>query len=58
MIDRHYGHLAKDGRQHAINLLDTFTAASAPTSTSVDVVDVTWTPDRRHVGDPAPANTP
>jgi integrase len=22
MIDRHYGHLAKDGRQHAIDLLD------------------------------------
>jgi hypothetical protein len=26
MIDRHYSHLAKDGRRHAINLLDTFTA--------------------------------
>jgi integrase len=26
MIDRHYGHLAKDGREHAINLLDTYTA--------------------------------
>ena len=24
MIDRHYGHLAKDGRQHAIDLLDSF----------------------------------
>ena len=24
MIDRHYGHLAKDGRQHAIDLLDNF----------------------------------
>jgi hypothetical protein len=58
MIDRHYGHLAKDGRQHAINLLDTFTAAAASTSTSVDVVDVRWTPDGRHLGDPAPANTP
>lgn len=22
MIDRHYGHLARDGRQHAISLLD------------------------------------
>jgi hypothetical protein len=22
MIDRHYGHLARDGRQHAIELLD------------------------------------
>jgi hypothetical protein len=58
MIDRHYGHLAKDGRQYAINLLDTFTAAAPSTPTSVDVVDVTWTPDRRRVSDPAPANTP
>ena len=24
MIDRHYGHLARDGRDHAINLLDTY----------------------------------
>jgi hypothetical protein len=22
MIDRHYGHLARDGREHAIGLLD------------------------------------
>jgi hypothetical protein len=22
MIDRHYGHLARDGREHAIKLLD------------------------------------
>jgi hypothetical protein len=22
MIDRHYGHLARDGREHAIRLLD------------------------------------
>jgi len=22
LIDRHYGHLARDGRDHAINLLD------------------------------------
>jgi len=22
MIDRHYGHLARDGREHAITLLD------------------------------------
>jgi hypothetical protein len=22
MIDRHYGHLARDGREHAIQLLD------------------------------------
>ena len=29
MIDRHYGHLARDGREHAIRLLDTFNAAPA-----------------------------
>ena len=38
MIDRHYGHPAKDGRQHAINLLDTYTA-------DVHRVDATWTPN-------------
>ena len=26
MIDRHYGHLARDGRDHAIRLLDTLNA--------------------------------
>jgi hypothetical protein len=26
MIDRHYGHLARDGREHAIQLLDTLNA--------------------------------
>ena len=45
MIDRHYGHLARDGREHAIRLLD---ALNAPTT--VDVrgrsVDVR-TPTRR-----------
>jgi hypothetical protein len=29
MIDRHYGHLARDGRDHAINLLDAFTDPEA-----------------------------
>jgi hypothetical protein len=38
MIDRHYGHLAKDGRQHAIKLLDTHTA-------DVHHVDAAWTPN-------------
>jgi len=40
MIDRHYGHLARDGREHAINLLDAFTDSEA-----VDVhgVDAAWT---------------
>ena len=27
MIDRHYGHLARDGREHAIRLLDVATAS-------------------------------
>jgi integrase len=35
MIDRHYGHLAKDGRQHAIDLLDQ--------SANVHAVDARWT---------------
>jgi hypothetical protein len=41
MIDRHYGHLARDGREHALNLLD----AHAET---VDVhrVDAAWTPNQ------------
>jgi hypothetical protein len=37
MIDRHYGHLARDGREHAIKLLD---ALSAPWT----LVDARWTP--------------
>ena len=34
MIDRHYGHLARDGREHAIRLLDTL---SAEALSAVDV---------------------
>jgi hypothetical protein len=41
MIDRHYGHLARDGREHAIRLLDLFTGA-AP---DVHAVDAAWTSD-------------
>ena len=37
MIDRHYGHLAKDGRQHAIALLD------AQNVHNVHTVDARWT---------------
>jgi integrase len=37
MIDRHYGHLAKDGRQHAIDLLDSFNGSR------VHTVDAKWT---------------
>lgn len=42
MIDRHYGHLARDGREHAIRLLDTF--AGSPQPPDVHAVDATWTP--------------
>jgi integrase len=46
MIDRHYGHLARDGRDHAIELLDGYSG-----STSVDVheVDARWTPHEQCV---------
>jgi hypothetical protein len=42
MIDRHYGHLARDGREHAIRLLDELSAGQRPRWTLVDAV---WTPD-------------
>jgi integrase len=41
MIDRHYGHLARDGREHTIKLLDRFTGAK----TDVHAVDAAWTPE-------------
>jgi integrase len=40
MIDRHYGHLAHDGREHAIRLLDTYRDAEA---LDVHAVDARWT---------------
>jgi hypothetical protein len=49
MIDRHYGHLARDGREHAIRLLDALSAGERPPWT---LVDARWTPQqqkRRHV---------
>ena len=42
MIDRHYGHLARDGREHAIRLLDELSAGKRPRWT---LVDVAWTPE-------------
>jgi hypothetical protein len=42
MIDHHYGHLARDGREHAIRLLDELSAGQRPPWT---LVDVTWTPN-------------
>jgi integrase len=46
MIDRHYGHLARDGRDHAINLLDAY---SRPGEADVHQVDVAWTLQQRAV---------
>jgi len=40
MIDRHYGHLARDGRDHAINLLDAYTGSEG---VDVHAVDAAWT---------------
>jgi integrase len=40
MIDRHYGHLARDGRDHAIELLDAFID---PEWVNVHAVDAAWT---------------
>ena len=39
--DRHYGHLARDGREHALRLLDTLHAAELERWT---LVDAAWTP--------------
>jgi integrase len=46
MIDRHYGHLARDGRDHAIKLLDSY---SRPDEADVHQVDVAWTLQQRAV---------
>ncbi|HEX5582720.1 site-specific integrase [Gaiella sp.] len=43
MIDRHYGHLARDGREHAISLLDAYRASGAA---DVHAVDARWTANR------------
>jgi hypothetical protein len=40
MIDRHYGHLARDGREHAIRLLDTYRDTEG---LDVHAVDARWT---------------
>jgi len=48
MIDRHYGHLARDGRDHAINLLDTHASADESGVHRVDTSPTT----RRHRSEP------
>ena len=40
LIDRHYDHLARDGRHHAINLPDQFTQFEFA---DVHAVDASWT---------------
>jgi len=45
MIDRHYGHLARDGREHAIRLLDALDAGERPPWT---LVDARWTPPQQN----------
>jgi hypothetical protein len=45
MIDRHYGHLARDGRDHAIKLLD---ALNAPEFDPWTLVDAAWTSNPRN----------
>jgi integrase len=53
MIDRHYGHLARDGREHAIRLLDLFTGDEP----RVHAVDAAWTPNERGAADAENATT-
>jgi hypothetical protein len=37
MIDRHYRHLARDGREHAIRLLDSYADITATDVQRLDV---------------------
>ena len=45
MIDRHYGHLARDGREHAIKLLNALSASEFDPWT---LVDARWTPNQKN----------
>jgi hypothetical protein len=45
MIDRHYGHLAGDGREPAIEILD---ALNAPEFQPWTLVDARWTPKQKN----------
>src|SRR6266545_3297030 len=49
MIDRHYGHLARDGREHAIKLLDALNAPEQPPEFAPwTLVDARWTPKQKN----------
>jgi hypothetical protein len=50
MIDRHYGHLARDGREHAIRLRDSSADTKPPTSKP-------WTSDGRRSCRSSPVRT-
>jgi hypothetical protein len=54
MIDRHYGHLARDGREHAIRPLDELSAGQRPRWT---LVDAAWTSTPEPAASPDNGNT-
>jgi hypothetical protein len=54
MIDRHYGHLARDGREHAIRLLDSLNVPELERWTPVDAA---WTSQAPTVADSGNGNT-
>jgi hypothetical protein len=49
MIDRHYGHLARDSHLHAVSLLDALAVERA--------VDATWTSNRSRANVRASSNS-
>ena len=51
MIDRHYGHLAREGREHAIRLLDDLDAPA------VDTGGRPWAPRSKHADEPPNRNS-
>ena len=54
MIDRHYGHLARDGRDHAITLLDNHASAD---EAGVHRVGIAWTLRQQAVATAANRNS-
>jgi integrase len=54
MIDRHYGHLAREGREHAIRLVDELSERRRSRWT---LVDAAWTPTPANSASRANGNT-